>query len=192
MSGFKALLALLVAAVATLLPANAHAVTCTINGSVTLDSADSYYCDEDILGTSACSSWREKNLDSTTKPIQYMHLCVLKDNVELDCAQTDANGNWSATFSLTGSSCQGQEVEIRHFYIRVHENDVGVDFPRLRFWVTHLDANGVPDLPVWFKSDFPELDGFVTSHSRHWARGSLATSTRLANIYFTANSYLKE
>lgn len=200
MSTLRALVsALIVASFVFFASVSGAQVSCTINGSITLEPSDSYYCDTEILGTSACTSWREKDLDSTTVPIAFMNVCVqLDDNSKLDCTNSDANGNWSATFTLPGTQCAGQQVDIRHYFARVHEDDVASDTPRLRFSLVDVDEgdpamdDSVPGNHVWTKADAKTLEGPISTHQRAWTRGSIQTTTRLANIFYTASSYLKE
>src|SRR5262245_27100675 len=124
MTPLKAFLSALIAAAALLFASVSQAnVSCTIGGSILLDSSDSYYCDTGVLGTTACSGWREKDLDSTRVPLGFMEVCVMS-GLAPSCTISNASGNWSRTVTLSGSQCAGQELEVRYYFSRGNENDV--------------------------------------------------------------------
>ena len=197
MTLFRIPLGVLIATTALFIASVSHAtVTCTINGSAKLEPQDSYYCDPDILGASACTGWREVDIDEKTMPMEYMAIGVYTtSDTKLGSTTTDGNGNWSLTFQLGGSQCQGQIVNIRQYFARAHEADVGSPTPRWRFWIVDIDFSGqVPDPGnnLHVKDENKTLSGPTTTHTRQWSRTETSTTGRLANVYFTVNSMMKE
>lgn len=183
--------------VARTLSTSALAVTCTINGTVAVEPLDGYYCD--TSAASNCTGWREQNLDqargTNAKKLQYMRIEIWRANntVYLAKAHTSSTGAYSVSFTLPGSTCSGQSVTIQHWMQRIHESDVQVWPPRYRFSITAYQA-GVSEsqmLAVWRVNQNVTLTGPTTAVAVTFgANTSLAS--RLANIYYTANSAIKE
>ena len=195
-----AILALLLSLVAPRLHA---AVSCTINGTVTLEPQDSFYCDTSILGSSTCDNWKEVNLDTTTKPLQYMWITVVPPSGSQASTRTDVNGNWSITVSINAAQCQGQQVDILYKFARLWELNGGfvpvTGAPVFRFWLSDV-AEGNPTDPlddqpganIQTRIEQKTLGGPVTTISLSFLRTSTTFSARLANAYYTVNSMVKE
>jgi hypothetical protein len=195
----------IVAILLILAASRAHAVSCTINGTVSIEPQDSFYCDTSILGSSACNNWREVDLDTGSKPMQYMWIAVVPHNgTQNGTIRTDANGNWTATVWVNAAQCLGQEVDIEYRFARLSEFTGGFQTglplgqPVYRFRIVDVDEGNpgleddVPGNALHVKEVNEDLDGPTTTVSQTWGRGSTAKTTRYANAYYTANSMLKE
>lgn len=82
----NAILRIAVALVGIIVPHVSGAATCTLTGGANIEPLDSYYCDTAPTGGSqSCTYWNEVNLDSSTKPMQYMRVYVRRtsDNSSL-------------------------------------------------------------------------------------------------------------
>jgi hypothetical protein len=193
----KALLTLLASVTLFVLASPAQAVTCTLTGTVELWSQDAYYCDTEVLGDTGCSGWKEVDLDEGTVPLQYMAVGIFSQSgAFLKQTTTDSTGHYSATFELGGTQCAGQTVELRLYFARAHESDVGLAAPRWRFWVTHLNTPTPPNWPVpdgdlWAWTGYKQLTGSTSEKNRTWFRQG-GPMERVANVYFTASEYVKE
>jgi hypothetical protein len=184
----------LVGVLLSLLASQARAVSCNVQGTVTIEPQDSFYCDTTVLGSAACSSWREVNLDTTTKPMRYMWITVVPhDGVEAS-TRTDANGNWSTTVWVNAAQCQGQAVDIQYKFARLWEFLGGFyNGPLSRFWIVDVDeANNMPGVNLHAKEVHQILSGPTHTRNQNWTRGSTDVTTRLANTYYILNSMITE
>lgn len=116
-----------------LVPTAAQAVTCQVFGYVKIDALDTYYCDENHLGTTICSGWAEKNLDSVTQPMAYIGIQVEEQpsGNNLGAATwTDGTGYYSVSWDA--ASCSGTAFKVR---IRYKRHQPGYSGPPLRAFV---------------------------------------------------------
>ena len=94
----RALLIFLVTLASVAWASRAAAASCTINGSMTIQPKDQYYCDTTILG-SACTGWKEVDLDTKTVGVPYMYIEVTSTSFDFKYTSSDINGNWSVTLT---------------------------------------------------------------------------------------------
>jgi len=175
------------------LPVSAWAdVTCTLTGSVTIDSSDTFYCD--TTGGQDCTGWRETNLDTVSKPMRFLQVEVRNTAATVVYGRTFTNssGNYTITVSLPGSgSCNGKQVSLVVFMKRVHEDDLAVQTPRFRFKVTH-NEQGL-ELSSHGFTHVRTLTAATSTANWHFARANPETEySTVANIYYTLNSALTE
>lgn len=180
----RALLWTLAVVVVGLSVRGAVAATCTITGSVRLESEDSYYCD---TNHTSCTGWFEVDLDSKTGanavPLRYMEVDVYVGGSQIGRAFSDANGAYSVSFQ--NSICAGSNVQLVFVFARVHESDRFAPTPRYRFHVTTSSGNS------WSASIPVTLTGTTTNYSYTFTRPA-STAGRFANVYYTFNSALTE
>lgn len=179
----------LVFALLLLGPRPVAATTCTLTGSADIQPMDVYYCDTAPTGgTQSCTGWKEVNLDSTTQPMRYMQVRVYKasDGSFLTKTYTNSSGAYTATFTLP--SCN-VDVDVQFVFKRIHESDLAAGTPRWRFRLVSSSAGS----STWGTTWTVPLTGSTTTYDRHWTRGANpGISTRLANVYYTANSTISE
>ena len=201
MSPVYRLQALAVAFLVNLVASHAHAaVACTINGTVSLQPQDSFYCDTNLLGSESCANWKEVDLDTTTKPLQYMWITVDPVNGAPKSTRTDSAGNWSLTVDVDGSTCVFQQVDILYKFARLSESGSGFigGFPNYRFRLVDVDEGDPmidddgPGNALHTRIDRKTLTVPTTTIPLSFSRTSTIWGARLANIYYTANSMLKE
>jgi hypothetical protein len=186
----NAILRIAVALVGIIVPHVSGAATCTLTGGANIEPLDSYYCDTAPTGGSqSCTYWNEVNLDSSTKPMQYMRVYVRRtsDNSSLGSTFTNSAGQYALSFTLPACN---ENVNVTFAYKRVHESDTGAATPRWRFRIVP-SGDGQP---AWGTTWTVPLTGSTTTYNRTWQRttGIPGISTRLANFYFTANSAISE
>lgn len=173
----------------------ASAVTCTIGGKVAVEPLDGYYCDTSAV--SNCTGWREVDLDSargaSAKPLRYMRIEIWQGATYLAKTHTASNGTYNISFTLPGSTCTGQKVTVQHWMERIHESDFNVFPPRYRFSITAYDET-LPEsqmLGIWRINYNLTLTGSTTALSVTFPANTTLQS-RLANLYYTANSAITE
>jgi len=124
----------------SLSPATAQAETCTVYGTVSINSWDSYYCDESVPGID-CTGWLEQNLDSSTKPMKNMHVWVesYPSGVVLGHDLTSLSGYYSISWGTAGN-CSAVQFKVRYVFMSADPADQAYPFTgrnvstRLRQW----------------------------------------------------------
>ena len=190
----RALLLLFTMVAAGVSPAFAD-VTCLINGNITLDSSDSYYCDTST-GID-CTGWTEVDLDSVSRPMQYMGVEIwnLAGSYRYKRVFTNQTGGYAALVTLPGNQpCAGRQLYLFVDLRRVHESDVNAATPRFRFKVTY-NNQGLDTLSRKYYRAIT-LDGPVSAEHWHFDRvpnGTIETEMSAAvNLYYMTNSALTE
>lgn len=182
----------------------AHAVTCTVQGKVEIQSVDSYYCDQDHA--SYCNGWTERDLDSKNSPMKYLLLSLHLNNPQrtfIKSTVTNANGQYSTTFdsaAIASSTCPN-ELIIVEWLVRVHESDVLAPVPRVRFGITDI---------AWPSPLFYSTEANATRQSGNIYKknilhqrpkdpvtgapisGAPSAFAQAANIFYTANSAISQ
>jgi hypothetical protein len=165
---------------------SAHAATCVVQGTVRVESMDTYYCDPDILGTAACASWIETDLDdksgSSAPPLKNALLLLSKDGALLSSAVTSATGAYS--FSYQSVSCsQNNSVRVHVYFDRRDPADVGKGTFRL------VDDS---NLTLSTYRDFL-LSGTPATRDITFSRGNSASLIAKApTVYHTMNSAIDQ
>lgn len=192
----RVFLCVLVAAAVTTLASAAMAVTCTVNGTVAVEPLDGFYCDTSAV--SNCAGWYETNLDSargaSAKRMQYMRIEVWQGANFLGKTHTTSNGTYSIAVTLPGGSCTGQQVSVQHWMERIHESDLNASTKRYRFSIVAYEL-GKPDsqmLSVWKPTTTHSLTGASTSVTVTFAANPASLWSRVANMYYTANSAITQ
>ena len=167
----------------------AMAVSCTIHGNVQVLPLDGYYCDTAPTGGSqSCSGWTETNLDTATKPLQYIKLSIREHTAGTFLLDTftDSAGAYSATVTLSGASCVNQQLRLTVVFARVHESDAGASTPRYRFHITPMNSTS-----NWGAQYTKTLLSSNQAFDMTFPRDS-GSYSRLAHVYFTANSAISQ
>ncbi|MCC6215346.1 MAG: hypothetical protein IT376_10785 [Polyangiaceae bacterium] len=184
-----------VALVTVLLSQQAHAVTCTIQGTVKIEPLDSYYCDTNH--SQDCSGWTQVDLDAArgaqAKPIRYMAIEIWQGSSFLGLMHSNSVGSYSKSFALPGSTCSGQGIQLRWVMRRVHESDVSASNPRYRFKINVYEPGEAEEdmLTVWYTSSNITLSGSTHTHNPTVGT-TINHTTRLFNLYYTADSAIGE
>jgi hypothetical protein len=147
-----------------------------------------YYCDSDFQD---CSGWLEQDLDRKTgasaRPLRFMRISLWNSaGRRLATTFTNASGWFSATFSMPGASCNGQNVRVQRELVRVHEADVALGSPRYRFQV--VDGSHA----LYAASRTVTLSGSSTAASYTLPRTDTTVFLRATNLFYTAESALTE
>lgn len=160
-------------------PRRVHAVSCTVQGTMQVQSMDTYYCDTDIL---SCISWKESALD-TTLPLKNVGVTLYDSSGGWKGTDvTDQNGFYSITASFTACN---QPIEVR-IWLQGHQGTGGGSY------VFRVTGPG-PDYLTHAIAKTATLNGSVTTVNNTIMRSSNATlNRRLGTIYQTANSALEE
>lgn len=175
----------------------AQAATCTIVGEVQIDVMDSYYCDKPSGGgpltDAQCAGWKEVDLNTEPRRMRFMRIEVKNpaNGSVVARGATDQSGDFTIAFdsSLLGSAtCAGKSVNVVLHLLRVHENDINLASPRMRFAVTNLNGSLIHS----FTKAMPTpLTGATTVYS-HKFEDNHGVFERNASVYYTANSAITQ
>jgi hypothetical protein len=165
-------------------PAVARAVNCIVQGTIRIESMDTYYCDPDVGAD--CSGWKEDDLDNRlnfAQRMRYSHTLITDTN-DAVLAQTYTNnvGFYSATISLP--ACTGL-VRVHSFLVRVDP----VNFPLAGYF--RISENSAQELTLGSYKE-AALTGSTTTIDRRINASSDPTPVqRAATVYHTANSAIE-
>lgn len=166
----------------------ARAVSCTVQGTIRIESMDTYYCDPDIAGIN-CTGWKETDLDdkheANAPPMRYAYILVT-DTSNNTLAQTYTNGSgFYSTPSFSLPACSGN-IRLHAFLVRVDP----ANFPLYGYF--RISANSAQELTqgrYWTEA----LTGSTTTIDKTVQSGSNPTEfQRAATVYHTAESAISE
>lgn len=174
------------------MPSVSHAaVNCTLNGNMTIEPQDRYYCDNNHQ---TCSGWLQQDLDLKTgasaPPLRFLRLTFWNSaGTRLATTYTNASGAFSAVVSLPGASCTGQNVRVQREFVRIHEADLLSANPRARFRIaehtaarnTQADYQTVPLTGATTNAGYRQRQSDTTSEGSHFA-----------NVFYTLDSAIQE
>lgn len=175
---------------AAAIPMRARAATCTVNGTVQINSWDSYYCDSSHL--TFCAGWKEKDLDSATKTMKDMHIEVQEEpgGALLGEGWTNSSGYFSISFARS-PSCSGLQFKVRYRFKMVNTADP--EAPRTGRFRIEKDTGATWSFLTYPANTFgtSPCSSSTCTKNKTFQR-TTSDIDRSASIYYTAQSAISQ